>query len=72
MIGFQEQISPKSTEELVDIYLNSDGYQEEYIQLVQSELKSRNFDFGQIDKERAEKPFRKDELIASRPSDTAY
>jgi len=42
--NFQDQVTSKSTEDLLDIYSNGDQYQEEYVRLIQNELAKREVD----------------------------
>jgi hypothetical protein len=47
--NFQEQVTAKSNEELLDIYKNPEDYQEEFLKSVSEELTKRNINTEKID-----------------------
>ena len=44
-INFQDQVSAKTDEELLNIFANSDEYQETFVTIVEQELIRRNINF---------------------------
>lgn len=50
--SFEEQVAQKSTEELVRIYRHAGEYQERFVELVEAELRSRQYDLSLIARER--------------------
>jgi hypothetical protein len=59
---FKEQISRKTDQELLDIYINHDEFQESFVAAAVEELNLRNIKIEQFRKERDEKQKIKNEL----------
>ena len=60
---FQEQVSQKSSGELLDIYINSDDYQEDFVNTVFEELQRRNIPLENVERQRKKKHQTKDESM---------
>jgi hypothetical protein len=72
-MDFVEQVRRKTDDELLSIYIDSDDYQEEYVQEVHEELKRRNVVLDKFEKEKQEKQQAKDEsMMQGKPGDPIY
>jgi len=50
MENFESKIREKSNEELVDIFINAQDYQPQFVEIVEKELKSRNIPIASVKK----------------------
>ena len=71
--SFEEQVAQKSTEELVHIYRHAGEYQERFVELVEAELRSRQYDFTLIARERKVKQLIEDKITTEGvPGNTVF
>ena len=72
-MDFKEQVRRKTDDELLSIYIDSDDYQEGYVQEVHEELKRRNVVLDIFEKEKQEKQQAKDEsMMQGKAGDPIY
>jgi hypothetical protein len=72
-LDFQEQVSSKSNEELLDIYIHADDYQQSFVKVVVQELKKRNVSLESTERQKEEKQKTKDQSMAMGvPGDPLY
>ena len=72
-MDFKEQVRRKTDDELLSIFIDSDDYQEGYVQEVHEELKRRNVVLDIFEKEKQEKQQAKDEsMMQGKAGDPIY
>lgn len=67
-IDFKEQIETKTDQELIDIYVNQEDYQDSFVSTVVEELTKRNISPGTYQQERIKQErIKQEKLINERP-----
>jgi hypothetical protein len=72
-INFQEQVAGKTDTELIDIYVNANDYQKEFVNMVFDELNRRKVPIEKYQKEREQKSiFIKEQFEKGRQGNKVY
>jgi hypothetical protein len=71
--NFKEQLKDKTDQELIDIYLNQDGFQDNFVSAAIDELELRKINIGELQKEKELKEIRSlEKKFSGRPGNSTW
>lgn len=71
--AFREQVKTKTDQELVDIYINQDGYQQNFVSAAIDELQLRKINIGELQKEKELKEIKNlEKTFSGKPGNSTW